>query len=107
MRKVTVRMVKVAAITLVKIKSVDPACGKNGDKIVSLLLVFLRRLHGGGKKISASSALAITKKLNGKCRELVQLNDSSLQVCWFQVLPLKSARVKHFLLEFDGTMVVN
>lgn len=69
------------AVTLIEIKSVDPASGKNRDKIVSLLLIFLRTLRGGNKKISASSALVITKKLKGKCSELIELNDFSLQVC--------------------------
>lgn len=32
-------------------------------------------------KISSSSALVITEKVNGKCKDLVELNDFSLQVC--------------------------
>lgn len=32
-------------------------------------------------KISASSALVITEKLNGKCKDLIELNDFYLQVC--------------------------
>lgn len=37
------------AIMLIEIKSVDPASGKNRDKIVTLLL-FFRTLCGGRKK---------------------------------------------------------
>lgn len=59
------------AITLIEIKSVDPASGQNRDKIVSLLLTFFflvfffENTLWRKKKIniSASLALVITKKL--------------------------------------------
>lgn len=84
------------AITLIETKSVDPASGKNRGQTVSLLFIFENSLWRK-KKISASSALVITKKLNGKCRELVELNDFSLQVCWqFLCVAFKVSKSKAF-----------